>query len=365
MAPATAKKRARTYGSVGKFIRRFKKPKAELRIFDPAEQTPPPITDAEIASKTFFCIRGHMKSGTNWVGNLLNLHPQVSCVGEFHWQLMTEALEETIQRVNWLRFDDQESDTLRQQAQMLMKRTVLGRADRGAQWIGDRTPGSLDPICFPDAPHIQVIRDGRDVLVSRAFHMFKNTDHILIQREVASDEVLSQNLKELKQDPQFFDKNPKRLLQSEGFVRRTARAWKRNLQKDRELLSRVDNLKLFTVRYEELHQNTSAMRNRLLEFIGADIQQASQLDRVTLPGFGVSQGESLQDALKEYELDENDMPICENSQAPQRAQRRQGFYRRGQSGDWKNYMTEQAQRWFVDEAGDELIRQGYAKTRHW
>ncbi|MFN9877370.1 MAG: hypothetical protein ACK557_02725, partial [Planctomycetota bacterium] len=36
--------------------------------------------------KRFFCLRGFMKSGTNWLGSLLDNHPAVSCQGEYHWQ---------------------------------------------------------------------------------------------------------------------------------------------------------------------------------------------------------------------------------------------------------------------------------------
>ena len=39
-----------------------------------------------LEGKKFFVVRGFMKSGTNWLCRLLNLHPDISCAGEFHWQ---------------------------------------------------------------------------------------------------------------------------------------------------------------------------------------------------------------------------------------------------------------------------------------
>jgi len=31
-------------------------------------------------------LRAYQRSGTNWMGNLLNLHPDIVCKGEFHFK---------------------------------------------------------------------------------------------------------------------------------------------------------------------------------------------------------------------------------------------------------------------------------------
>ena len=31
-----------------------------------------------------FLLRGFVRSGTNWMGRILNLHPDINCQGEFH-----------------------------------------------------------------------------------------------------------------------------------------------------------------------------------------------------------------------------------------------------------------------------------------
>src|SRR5437588_9391909 len=42
---------------------------------------------------SFFFVRGHPRSGTNWVGALLNLHPRVNCFGEFHFEDIRNAID--------------------------------------------------------------------------------------------------------------------------------------------------------------------------------------------------------------------------------------------------------------------------------
>jgi hypothetical protein len=42
------------------------------------------------------------------------------------------------------------------------------------------------------------------------------------------------------------------------------------------------------------------------------------------------------------------------------------FNRKGQIGDWKNYVLDRrVKSWINDEAGEELIRQGYVTTLDW
>ena len=38
-----------------------------------------------------------MKSGTNWIGGLLNSHDDISCVGEFHWEKLVDEFERLLE----------------------------------------------------------------------------------------------------------------------------------------------------------------------------------------------------------------------------------------------------------------------------
>ena len=41
------------------------------------------------------------------------------------------------------------------------------------------------------------------------------------------------------------------------------------------------------------------------------------------------------------------------------------FNRKGQIGDWKNYVNDQVRDWINAEAGEELRRQGYIDSLDW
>ena len=48
--------------------------------------------------KRFFQLRGFMRSGTNWIGNLLNLHPHICCTGEYHFDVMDGEFRRLIEK---------------------------------------------------------------------------------------------------------------------------------------------------------------------------------------------------------------------------------------------------------------------------
>ena len=71
----------------------------------------------------------------------------------------------------------------------------------------------------------------------------------------------------------------------------------------------------------------------MYKFLGADPEKARPLDEKTQPGF--------------------------------RSEKPGQFYRKGKIGDWQNYVTDDARDWFNEEAGQELIAQGYADDLNW
>lgn len=310
-----------------------------LRSKTPVMVAPPEVvTDHEL-----FFVRGHPRSGTNWVGALLNLHPQVNCFGEFHFEDIRNAID-NLQSQPWqitarepLKkvMDDCFEDMVRKSIMTLKSRKPAAR------WIGDRTPRGLR-VFVEHAPHFLIIRDGRDVLVSWTFHVLRMKPHVL-------DVVVPADLREgfnrlygkFQEDPQYFKAHPDELLTEEGWVRLVAGRWAGWMRADQESIRRIHEgdkgarARLMVIRYEELHANAERGRREMYAFLGLDPDEAAPLsgETKTAPGF------------------EREDPMS--------------FWRHGQVGDWKKYSNEKFKVWFKESAGEELARLGYEKDGNW
>lgn len=279
--------------------------------------------------KRFFCLRGFMKSGTNWLGSLLENHPHVSCQGEYHWQEIIGPLHSRNTKSS-IRLDDGFRRHAIARFEGAVKRSMLFGVKPGAVVIGDRTPHTLAPLILRHSPHISIIRDGRDIVVSRAFHLFNNPQ---ISRLFQRSQEAAADLAEFQQDPWFFSKHPQRLLRHEEIIRDTARWWREHLEQDRRTVETHRRLSVRFVKYEDLHQRTGELTNQLLQFLEVDPELAPPLSGKLLPGF------------------EQERP--------------NEFYRKGAIGDWQNYFDQQAKQWFKEEARDELKTQGYEESDDW
>ena len=272
-----------------------------------------------------------MKSGTNWLGGLLASHPDVGCVGEFHWQDAIGSLNNNFRILPV--YEDFAAVNLQNVAQTgfeMMVKNCLDQAAPDKKIVGERTPHTLSPLILKDAPHISIIRDGRDVLVSRAFHLFNFPEvHRLFKRipEMAKD------FEKFKNNKHFFNENPEMLLRHEVMVKESVRWWCEHLESDRKTISDNPFLKVQFVRYEDLHANTEGQRNKLLEFLGADPSKAPTIEGELKAGFA--------------------------------DERPDQFFRKGKIGDWRNYFTEETKTWFKEVGGEELIRQKYEESDQW
>jgi hypothetical protein len=279
--------------------------------------------------KRFFCVRGFMKSGTNWLGSLLSSHEDISCVGEFHWQEITAKFQENLQSQPLFRDAD-----LRSRAQAhfeeMIKHCIVDAAEPGAALVGDRTPTTITPLPLSDASYISIIRDGRDVLVSRAFHLYNHADvHRLFQRIPE----MAETHQKFQADPWYFQKHPDQLLCHETMVRESMIWWRDHIHCDLEAKSKYPDVPIRFIRYEDLHLDTQRERHVLFEFLDVDPQRAAKIRGDLKPGFGT--------------------------------ERPTEFLRKGAVGDWKNYFTEDTKKWFKEEAGQTLIDQGYADSMDW
>ncbi|MEM7785903.1 MAG: sulfotransferase domain-containing protein [Planctomycetota bacterium] len=270
-----------------------------------------------------------MKSGTNWLGSLLNSHPHVECAGEFHFH---EVIDRILASDLSLKSVDQETyhQSARNAAEDMIRRCMTDAVASHVRVIGDRTPHTVAPLTLRDAKYIVIMRDPRDVLVSRAFHLYNNpTVHRFFNRYPE----LKLNLRKFQDNPWFFKENPATLLEHEVLVKESVTLWKEHVRTDEQTIQHHPNLQCARVRYEDLHSDTAAQRNNLLKFLGVDPNLATPVEGEIRPGF--------------------------------QQERPHDFFRKGAVGDWKNYFTDPVKNWFKQVAGPELIQFGYAKGLAW
>jgi hypothetical protein len=295
----------------------------------------------ERTHKIFF-LCGHPRSGTHWMDNVLNRHPRVLIDGEYRFESVRRSFDDITGKFWHAAF----REPMRSEAERCFRDTVRrvvgasGARKPGAEWLGDRTPRSLN-VFLKGAPHFLIIRDPRDVLVSWTHQEIKNAGHHYVTANFEPE--LGRYRAEFVKDPSFFKNNPETLLSSERWVKTLAGRWRHHLRMDLESLKKIDAgelnggipARVHVVRYEAIHADPEGERSRMYAFLGLDEREAE--------------------------------PLTEESRSKPglKAEDPHHIYRRGQVGDWEKYFTPQARLWFKEQSNDTLVELGYEKDGAW
>ena len=160
----------------------------------------------KVENFNYFFLRGApARSGTNWVSNLLNLHPEIFITGEFNLDYIRITLDNVIKSKKYVFNDKKVIDFLIDDFENLTKRCIFNtciskiRDKPDVKWLGDRTPVRINPILINKAPHFLIYRDGRDILVSLTYH------HLRLN---SKESLINVNYPKMMIKRILFEKNP-------------------------------------------------------------------------------------------------------------------------------------------------------------
>ena len=240
---------------------------------------------------------GCAKSGTTWISNLLNGHPEIVVRGEGSFALMLKEYigralcdfnkhqEEQdpitqFRRIDYLLFLRAISDS-----QMFRYAAESKRDMQRIRIIGDKTP--QHSVCLPlldeiygDAKYIHIIRDPRDAVTSAWFHFGKS------------------------------DKRP-----FEEYIQHfMTDVWALNVRSAREHAPKLGN-RYLEIRYEDLHEHEFEVVQRMLNHLKVDASDTAVKTCMEAGRFERRSG-----GRHRGEADNNN------------------FYRSGVIGDWRNHL---------------------------
>lgn len=349
------------------------------------------MSSCEIESFSPFVVFGASKSGTTWLQKMLDLHPEIRC----HFQLpifpirganiwfnapgvyfvgkspfkdvfpnkreeqLYFAYLEYLKKLNFTNksflekihnfgANDVRSRIEKLHAHILRIITVsILCDDSGKKIFGTKSYIDLETLfwVFPDAKLIHIVRDGRDVAVSKRFHYYRMGGYYLGDEKnilyyfldwFKPTRILLNRVREKYGwfINNWFELDKNRRLFHKKILEKITREWKAVVEYILEYEKRYPQ-NVLRIRYEDLITNTPQELKKILEFLGAN----SHSDIVS--------------------------QLVEETSFKKLKRSNDSFYRKGQSGDWKNYFNKKDKKIFKQIAGDLLIELGYEKDYNW
>lgn len=327
----------------------------EARVPARAAGKPPRRRRSPDANTPMFFVVGHAKSGTSWLMRLLHSHPEILCRGEgklfgkdhphtLHGSLAHSKPFQTWLDRNpwtWQDRDPELEDIVRVVVEYLMAEKVK---KAGKKVVGDKTPfmspGVIEEIAdiLPGSKVIHIVRDGRDVAVSKAHHIWNNAEDKNGPHKLTSTQKAKRDA--YLKDPGAFGISGQSIFDA-GETAALARDWKTFVGRAIEDGPGLLDGDYYQLCYEDLLTEPVAQVREVLKFLGADSSEEVARACVEAVSFEKKAGRK---------------PGQEDPTS---------FYRKGVSGDWKGVFTRGDRQAFKEEAGDLLIELGYEVDESW
>jgi len=286
-----------------------------------------------------FFVIGNMKSGTTWLMECLNLHPETFCFNEIMLlDRVRDDVAKTLQHINAqylqqhqtsfmefdypdLQFDHSDVDTL---IGTLWK-IAINKVPKDAKFYGEKSPAyakHLPSIVkeYPNAKYVHIVRDPRDCAISYWYHHLREWE---IYRNSQWYRGSSQHLpQQLVETEHRFER------EQAGLILDTISYWKRD-QTTVEMMKKRFPKKFYTIRYEDMKDPVKL--KEMYKFLGC---------------------ENLDDLLIDNIIDQT--KVESKVKAPN------SFFKFGKSGNWDELDTELKD--FMNKACEDwLVKYGYDK----
>ena len=309
-------------------------------------------TAVGMEQKPRFFVVGEMRSGTTWLMQMLNSHPEILCKGDGSFFGRNESAAEipvykaptpslysalvnceelrTWQSLSWngwSEWTDAEEDSRNLARLAIDYYLAKGSAASGKRIIGDKSPLHTDHVdeifdLYPEAKVIHIFRDGRDVAVSLMHHFWSLARDMRggIYEGLEPEELAKRDT--YLEDPESFLASGNSIFVEER-LRQIAARWSRRVSKASREGPELFGSNFLQISYEDLLERPEENIKAVFEFLGARAD-----DRIV-------------------------------HRCIERIEDNSFFLKRGVAGDWRRVFTERDRRVYQEIAGETLLKMGY------
>ena len=263
-----------------------------------------------------FFVQGLWRSGTSWVGRMLESHPDLYvCPHELHSYMRMVQVSQFGQPIEQNGFLSERHEAARKTAFLAMLLHLSRTEKPAARLIGERSPGADVALLkkhFPESKLVIVLRDGRDICVSAAFLASKTgADPACIDPRSGQPplrHVLESALSYSVYVPEYLS------------------------------IKRAHPGDVLLVKYEDLLVDLESEMMRVFSFLETDIDRAQVAAICRQHAFVSRAGEASGRDDERF------------------------WMRKGASGDWKNHLSASAVAEYEHLAGPALEQAGYQRA---